>query len=114
MIPFEVKNTHDQFRDLGIPFTQYLRPHGTPRMQYIRRPDSIVEMAKELLSEGFYFDIEELNCGTISMTVMKKGWEETVSIRLSSNGPEVPVRVDDLIQDAHQKMKSGWTPEDRE
>jgi hypothetical protein len=85
-----------------IAFTQYLRPDGRSRREFITRGDEVVRMARHLEMRGCEFDIEELPDGTVSMTVEYE--DETLAIRLCPNGPQIPPSVDALIAEAHALM----------
>lgn len=90
-----------------IPFTQYLRPDGRKRDTSIERPDEVFTKAKAVIKAGGRFEIEELQDGTVSMTVEHPDAEEegqSVSHLLCPNGPAVPATVDRLVEDAYLRL----------
>jgi len=83
-----------------IPFTQFLRPHGERRQVGIARPTEIAEKAEIVRSRGFSFEIEELTNGLISMEVLNRTTEVVLANEVCTNGPDVPIRVDKMVNDA--------------
>jgi len=85
-----------------IPFTQFLRPNGRRRDITIERPPEVAKKAEALLRSGCRFEIEELTTGHVSMEVMYK--DECISSSLCLNGPNVPLTIDNLVEDAYNRM----------
>jgi hypothetical protein len=85
-----------------VVFTQYLRPNGRAVRVWIERGEETVRKASEVAARGYTFEIEELEDRTVSMTV--EGRDGPVSIRLCPNGPRVPGTVDELINEAHERV----------
>jgi hypothetical protein len=81
-----------------IKFTQYLRPDGRKAEVEITRPSEVEEKAHRLQSLGWTFSTEVLNTGVVALYA-EKGEDKTVT-ELVTNGPDVPVAVDKLIDDA--------------
>lgn len=79
-------------------FTQFLRPDGRKRTIEIERSKDVEILAERILAKGLKFEIEELNDGTISMTVSNE--DEDLFIRLCKNGPDVGHNVDQLVREA--------------
>lgn len=88
---------------MSIPFTQYLRPNGRTKEVMIDMPADIELKAGKLIESGCHFDIEVLSTGIISMTCERE--DDVLAIRLSTNGPEVPIAVGKLIDDATAKLE---------
>ena len=87
---------------MSIAFTQFLRPHGHTKRVTIDRPEDIEGKALDLRNDGLSFEIEELSTGEISMTIEDHEKEETVCLRVCANGPDVPVNVDEMVNEAFE------------
>lgn len=85
---------------MSIPFTQYLRPDGRRRPMEIERPKEIEEIARRFIASGGRYTCEELSTGVVSLAAEKviDGEPKDVAICLSSNGPEVEAKVDELVR----------------
>ena len=92
--------------DLRVPFVQFLRPDGRRRNIWIERDAERARKATALREQGCRFEVEELLTGEASMTVerLHGGEDELVSIRVVPNGPEVPPAVDELIDEAYERV----------
>jgi hypothetical protein len=86
-----------------IPFTQYLRPHGKKKETQISRDPEIEDKARVLLELGCAFECEVLVTGEVSLTC-EDASEQTLSIEVVPNGPQVPGAVDRLVCDAWAKL----------
>ena len=90
---------------MEIRFTQFLMPDGRQRPMIIDRPDDVGEKAKQLLESGCRLEIEMLMTGEISITVERDqddGEIDLLAQKICSNGPAVPVAVDELINSASE------------
>jgi hypothetical protein len=87
---------------VGIPFTQYVLPHGERRDQWIYRPDDIEALAQQFIDAGGRYECEVLTTGHVSLTAVHEidGEEQDIAIEVCGNGPDVPVRVDKLVRDS--------------
>ena len=86
-----------------IPFTQYLRPMGTPVKIEVNRPPEIEAMAQELIADGCRLEVEVSMTGEVSFTVEHEDCEATViAMEVVPNGPTVLPAVDRLITEAHR------------
>ena len=81
---------------MSIPFTQYVLPHGRTRVETIDRPPNIEAMASDFIAGGGKYECEILTTGEVSFTAMKV--DQTVAIVVCSNGPEIPLRIDELVR----------------
>lgn len=81
-------------------FTQYVFPNGRRRPEVIDRPPDIEAKAKELQAAGWEFEIE---CNPDSQLVHMDCCddERQLANRFCRNGPDVPVKVDELVNEAH-------------
>lgn len=86
-----------------IQFTQYMAPHGTKQITFIRRPNEICDIADKLISAGCHFDIEVLRTTEVSMTVENDDY--TIAHRICKNDESVPIHVDELIIEAADKLQ---------
>ncbi len=84
---------------MSIEFTQYLMPDGAQKKIHIARPEAIETKAREIMSKGFRFEAEMLTTGEISLTI--SDGEEDLDIEVVSNGPDVPVAVDRMVERFH-------------
>jgi len=92
-----------------ITFTQYLRPNGRKTQVEIDRPEEIETKANALIKKGCRFEIEEMMNTTISMTISypssnPKSEEGDFCHRISSNGPQVPTKVDEMINEGYERI----------
>ena len=93
-----------KYKELGhIPFTQYLRPYGHKQPIWIDcfEDEKTNALAASVIEDGFVFEIEQLTTGMISMTSHHKDdvdQDLTISMRLCSNGPDVPRNVKKLVE----------------
>ena len=83
-----------------IPFTQYLLPDGRRKQTGIERPAAVAAKAEELIKRGFRFECEVLTTGHVSLTVADPDEEIDIAIEVVCNGPEVPLAVDRLVEQA--------------
>jgi hypothetical protein len=91
----------------GIPFTQYLLPNGQKRQEWIDRPADIEEKARAVIAAGGRFEAEVLRTGQVSLEVIRDaadGETESVAHEICANGPDVPIAVDKLVNDAHRTL----------
>ena len=82
-----------------IPFTQFLRPDGRRKQEFIERPLVVYEAAQKIIAEGFHFECEVLQTGHVNFTISDDVGDHDQKICM--NGPDVLKTVDDLIL--------GWT-----
>lgn len=85
-----------------IEFTQYLLPNGRKVPTQIARAPEIEAKAAELKAIGLFFEAEILTTGHVSLTIEND--EEPIAHEVIPNGPEVPVAVDRLINNAYKKV----------
>lgn len=88
--------------ELGIPFTQYLRPDGRKRPTSIDMPDEIEALAFSFIEAGGWFEVEELTTGHASLTAchIVEGEPQDIAIRVVENGPPVVMAVEELVREA--------------
>lgn len=86
-----------------IPFTQFLRPDGRRRAVMIERPPEINTKAMALIAQGFVFEIEMLRTGDIIMEILNRETEEVLAHEICANGPEVPLAVDRMVEQANDR-----------
>ena len=87
---------------MSILFTQYLRPNGRKQHITIDLDPETEQIAHEMQDFGFYFDIEELQTGMISMTCEHPSLDDLVSIQVCPNGPGIDQVVKTLVEDGYQ------------
>lgn len=85
---------------MAIPFTQYLLPNGKKREERIERPAEIEALARQFIEAGGRYECEMLTTGEVSLTAVYAVDDEPedVEIEVCQNGPDVPLRVDDLVR----------------
>lgn len=86
---------------MGIPFTQYVLPHGRRREETIERPSEIEALARKFIEAGGRYECEVLTTGEVSFTAVfcdEDGDEQDVEIEICANGPEVRDAVDALVR----------------
>jgi hypothetical protein len=86
----------------GVHFIQFIFPNGERADQWIDRPPEIAAKARALWGAGFRLEIENKD-DSIWMSCVKHG-EDLAVDRMCGNGPEVPVKVDELISEAFEKF----------
>jgi hypothetical protein len=79
-----------------IPFTQFLMPDGRPVQRTIDRPDKISALAHAIIAKGYRFECEMLPAGDVSFTITDE--DQDHEIEICQNGPDVPVRIDAMIE----------------
>ena len=83
---------------MAVQFTQYLRPHGKRQLIEIDLDEATEKKAQEIKAAGLCFECEVLGDDiTCSFTVTDGLRGVDVDIRLATNGPEVPIKVAELI-----------------
>ena len=110
---------------MAVRFTQFLMPNGRKRQVEIDGLDPLVEAkATWLIQAGYRFEIEMLaipragdiaafakeivgveepsQMPNVSMEIMKPGKvDEAICSRLAVDGPEIPVKVTEMINEGH-------------
>lgn len=91
---------------MAIPFTQYLMPDGRKQAVDIERPEEIEKMAQDIINKGHRFECEMLgDYQTCSFTISAIDPNEPdVAITLARNGPNVPIKIDEMITKFHKQM----------
>jgi len=85
-----------------IPFTQYLRPNGRRNEVTIERPKEICDKAWSIIDEGYRFEAEVLTTGYVSLTISKNS--EDHAIKVINNGPDVPLAVDNMVNNFYERL----------
>jgi hypothetical protein len=88
----------------GIPFTQYLLPDGRTRPQWIVRPADIDALARRFIAAGGRYECEMLTTGEVSFTAVLDDDDPPIAIEVCSNGPDVPVKVDELVRNSVARL----------
>lgn len=86
---------------MGIPFTQYVLPHGRKREETIERPAEIEALAQKFIDAGGRYECEVLTTGEVSFTAVfcdEDGDEQDVEIEICANGPAVRDAVDAIVR----------------
>ena len=91
-------------------FTQFLFPNGRRKPAIIDMPPEIESKADELQRAGWNFEIEcfpdtqmvHMDCCDI---------EEPLANRICRNGPDVPVKVAELVNEAHENWVKRGKPD---
>lgn len=90
-------------------FTQFLFPKGRQVPVTIDMPSEVERQAKELSEAGWRFEIECFpDMQMVNMDCCND--EGQLSMRLCPNGPEVPGKVAELVQEAHARWLSVGQP----
>jgi hypothetical protein len=84
-------------------FTQYKQSKGTRETVTIPMPPHIEQQVQELTKAGWQFEIEILPNGNIYMDCCTPDIQ--LANALCPNGPQVPLKVQELVETAHQR----WT-----
>ena len=84
-----------------IPFIQYLLPNGRRTETGIERPEDIYDKAQEIIKAGYRFEAEVLTNGMVSLAISDD--EKDHDIELVSNGPDVPLAADRMINRFYDK-----------
>lgn len=86
---------------MGIPFTQYVLPHGRKREETIERPAEIEALAQKFIDAGGRYECEVLTTGEVSFTAVfcdEDGDEQDVEIEICANGSAVRDAVDAIVR----------------
>lgn len=89
---------------MSVPFTQYLRPNGRQKQVVIDCDKEIEAKALRVIQEGFVFEIEELTTGEVNMTCEHELADGPIAHEVCPNGPEVPLKVAELIRNAYSRV----------
>jgi hypothetical protein len=91
---------------MSIPFTQYLMPDGRKREATFESDEETEKIASKLIKRGYWFDVEVLSTGLISMTceTLVDGDPEPIAHEICKNGPEVFEAVKRLVGTAKEHM----------
>lgn len=90
-------------------FTQFLFPNGRRHEESINMPPEIESKAAELERAGWSFEIE---CHPDTQVVYMDCCDpdEALANRLCRNGPDVPVKVEELVNEAHRNWIARGQP----
>lgn len=83
-----------------VTFTQYHLPHGRKSDEEIERPKEIEDLAQRFIDSGGQYECEVLTTGYVSLTAVKD--DDDVCIVISTNGPQIPDKVDELVRQSQQ------------
>lgn len=86
-----------------IPFTQYLRPFGTPKHVTLPVSEDLAAKAADIIAAGYRFEVELLTTNEASATIVHptKG---DVDIALAGNGPAVPIAIAAMVHRFHERL----------
>ena len=89
-----------QLPERGVPFTQYFLPRGRSERVRIERPAEIEALASDFIAAGGWYECEILTTGHVSLTACFRVDDEPQDIvcKVCANGPQVPVKVDELVR----------------
>lgn len=90
-------------------FTQYKFPNGHRVPIDIDMPDEIERKARDLVESNWSFEIE-INPDTQIVHMDCCNYERALANRICRNGPQVPQKVQDLVNDAHTVWESEGKP----
>lgn len=86
-----------------IPFTQFLMPDGRKNPVTIDRPEPISTLAHAIIERGYRFECEMLSdYRTTSFTISDDDADHEIEV--CSNGPDVPIRIDAMIERFAKKI----------
>ena len=82
-------------------FTQFIFPNGERKPQVMDVPDEIEKLAAELTAVGWGFEIE---CDPRSNLVLMDccDIDEQLASRVCRNDKQVPIKVIELVREAHE------------
>lgn len=84
-----------------VKFTQYLLPDGRQRETTFEVEDeNNFKKAGEIIEKGGKFEVEMLQTGMISLTVVYE--EEDIAIQLTENNEKITKAVNNLIVEAYE------------
>lgn len=91
---------------MGVPFTQYLRPCGTPAARLAPLPDGWSQQDIDvLLCNGYYYEAEVLSGGEVALYVYDCG-DNLVKMAVVPNGPPVSDAVAALSRVAREHLNA--------
>lgn len=92
-----------------VEFTQFVLPNGNRKRTWIDRPKPVADKANALQVVGVRLEIEVLTSGMVNMEAMvclpDRLDDKILSGKLVANGPDVPGKVDELIEDAYDQAR---------
>lgn len=84
-----------------IPFTKFVRPHGTQRPVGVNVDDNLAKLARTIIEMGYEFHIEALGGGLVSMTVASSSdIDDEIAAEIGPNGPGIHDTVRELVMSA--------------
>lgn len=96
----------EETAEYKIPFTQFIRPNGDTRTQWVARSGELADKAQAIIRNGLRFEAEVLTTGEVSLTVHDRKTGEDVAIEVCSNGPPVVDAIDRLISRAYTQLEA--------
>ena len=91
-----------------IKFKQFLFPDGREKEAIIERPEPVADRAGVLQDYGFSLEIENQG-GQVWMSCVNHETEESFD-RICDNGPDVPLKIDEMINEAFEKIQARTEP----
>ena len=88
-----------------VQFTQFMFPGGRPNPVTILMTDDVADKADALKKKGFKFEIENKD-QEIWMSASDHVKEKHID-RVCSNGPDVPKKVKEMIEEAYSNFIEG-------
>ncbi len=80
-----------------IPFIQYLLPNGHREYVEVCRSEEVETKAGQIIAAGFWFEVEMLRTGAVSVTITNDEDGDVAIEVASTDGPEVLEAVDRMI-----------------
>jgi hypothetical protein len=99
---------NEERRMKDIKFKQFLFPGGREKEAIIERPEPIADRAEVLQDYGFSLEIENQG-GQVWMSCVNHETEESFD-RICDNGPDVPLKIDEMINEAFEKTQARTEP----
>lgn len=88
-------------------FTQFIYPNGRKEQVSVKVSDELESKAQELIQNGYRFEVEKNpQSGLIYMDCIDTKVDHPVSSKFCDDGPEVLVKVAELVNDSYESFKS--------
>jgi hypothetical protein len=88
---------------MKIEFIQYL-PNGRRKRVLIQRPRDIVDRAADIKRAGYRLECKALGNGSVAVGIADLDADELLASRVVPNDEGVPLAVDAMINEFHQKL----------
>jgi hypothetical protein len=92
---------------MKVPFTQFIPPHGRQERIEIELADELAPKLEQIAAAGCRLTAEILSTGICSFCIEEPELGD-FDITLVVNGPQVPIKITDMIQRFTPELFEQW------